>query len=285
MRHHLLQGYLHRSAERAPDQVALVDGDRRVTYAALLAEAQALAGFLAAHAGVGRGDRVVVHLENGAEVPAAVFGALEADAVFSVLNPTMKEDKLLYILNHCRARVLIGQARLAETYARLMAKSPSLGTVVLVGAVPGAAPPGVVRWEDALAARLPPPAWRNIDLDLAALVYTSGSTGEPKGVMLTHANLRNTTWAISTYLQNRPDDVILSTLPLSFDYGLSQVLTATRVGARRGAREELHLPPPGARADGAGAGDGLPRRAHDLRHPAVAQGPVGLRAAEPAVLQ
>jgi acyl-CoA synthetase (AMP-forming)/AMP-acid ligase II len=69
-----------------------------------------------------------------------------------------------------------------------------------------------------------------IDADLAGLVYTSGSTGQPKGVMLTHRNLVHNTWSISTYLGLRDDDVVACVLPLSFDYGLFQIFMAARVG-------------------------------------------------------
>jgi acyl-CoA synthetase (AMP-forming)/AMP-acid ligase II len=69
-----------------------------------------------------------------------------------------------------------------------------------------------------------------IDQDLSLLIYTSGSTGKPKGVMLTHCNICNNAWSISTYLGNTPDDVVLCVLPLSFDYGLFQILTGARVG-------------------------------------------------------
>jgi acyl-CoA synthetase (AMP-forming)/AMP-acid ligase II len=72
---------------------------------------------------------------------------------------------------------------------------------------------------------------RSIDVDLAALVYTSGSTGHPKGVMLTHLNIVSAATSITTYLENTSDDIILNVLPLSFDYGLYQVLMAFKVGA------------------------------------------------------
>jgi acyl-CoA synthetase (AMP-forming)/AMP-acid ligase II len=74
------------------------------------------------------------------------------------------------------------------------------------------------------------PPKRCIDIDLAALIYTSGSTGRPKGVMLTHLNIVSAATSITTYLENRTEDVILSVLPLSFDYGLYQALMAFKFG-------------------------------------------------------
>ena len=70
-----------------------------------------------------------------------------------------------------------------------------------------------------------------IDIDLAMLIYTSGSTGFPKGVMMTHQNIVAAATSITTYLENTSDDIIVSALPLSFDYGLYQVLMAAKLGA------------------------------------------------------
>src|SRR5690606_25852973 len=69
------------------------------------------------------------------------------------------------------------------------------------------------------------------DTDLAALIYTSGSTGEPKGVMLAHENVDAAARSITTYLENTADDILLVVLPMSFGYGLNQLITAMRTGA------------------------------------------------------
>jgi acyl-CoA synthetase (AMP-forming)/AMP-acid ligase II len=76
-----------------------------------------------------------------------------------------------------------------------------------------------------------PSPFGGIDIDLAALIYTSGSTGKPKGVMLTHLNIFSAATSITTYLENTSEDIIINVLPLSFDYGLYQVLMAFKVGA------------------------------------------------------
>src|SRR5262249_40333627 len=77
-----------------------------------------------------------------------------------------------------------------------------------------------------------PPRRNTIDSDLAAIIYTSGSTGEPKGVMLTHRNMVAAASSISHYLAIKPDEVILCVLPLSFDYGLYQMIMAIGAGGR-----------------------------------------------------
>jgi acyl-CoA synthetase (AMP-forming)/AMP-acid ligase II len=94
--------------------------------------------------------------------------------------------------------------------------------------------PTLVAFDELLAegvAQSAPPSL-NIDIDLASIVYTSGSTGDPKGVMLTHRNMLTAATSISSYLGMLEDDVILNALPLAFDYGLYQMIMAFRQGAR-----------------------------------------------------
>ena len=76
------------------------------------------------------------------------------------------------------------------------------------------------------------PSTGTIDQDLACLIYTSGSSGEPKGVMCSHHNMVFAASSVTEYLENTSDDVIICALPLSFDYGLYQLLMAFQCGAR-----------------------------------------------------
>ena len=110
-----------------------------------------------------------------------------------------------------------------------MADAPSVALTIVADA--GSKTPEALSLEAALAAGTPPPTQPGIDLDLAMLIYTSGSTGRPKGVMMTHQNVVAAAHSITSYLENTADDVILSALPISFDYGLYQVLMVAEVGA------------------------------------------------------
>jgi acyl-CoA synthetase (AMP-forming)/AMP-acid ligase II len=167
----------------------------------------------------------------------SIFAILKAGAVFLMVNPTTKADKLCYILNNCRAKGLITDARRLDGSREALADTGCLSTIWLAGGIGEADPVAGKRLADldavlrdnGAAAGAPPN--NCIDIDLAALVYTSGSTGRPKGVMLTHLNIVSAATSITTYLENRTDDIILSVLPLSFDYGLYQVLMAFKVGA------------------------------------------------------
>ena len=210
-----VESFLLESARRSPGKTALVAGPARLTYQDLAARA---AGFAAElhRRGVARGDRVVVFLHNSPEAVIAVFGTLLAGGVFSVVNPGTKADKLAYILNHCTARALITEPRLADVATSARSRVPAVAATLL-------APFSFV---DAA-----PPAQPGIDLDLAMIVYTSGSTGFPKGVTMTHANIAAAATSITTYLESRAEDVVLSVLPLAFDYGLYQALMCAKVGA------------------------------------------------------
>jgi amino acid adenylation domain-containing protein len=232
----LLHDFLIESARRLPAKIALVSQGRRVTYEELDKKSNALAHALG-RAGVRRGDRVVVFADNTVESVISFWGISKANAVVSMVNPQTKEDKLAYLLNDCRARVLVTDGHLAPAFAPAAAKSKHLAALIVSGTIDPArvaALPGVVAWETALGAErsdLAPPR-RSIDIDLAAIVYTSGSTGDPKGVMLTHRNMITAATSITTYLENVEDDVILGVLPLAFDYGLYQMIMAFKMGAR-----------------------------------------------------
>lgn len=225
----LVQEFLSGSAARFPEKAALVCDGRRLTYADLDGLSDRLGNALV-EGGVRRGDRVVLHLPNSVEAVVGIFAVLKAGGTFVALNPSVKAEKLTYILNDCQARALLLQDR-TPGLEGLWEAVPSLVLGIGCGGTGTPADPRLRCFEDLLVeAPAGPPACRAIDLDLACLVYTSGSTGEPKGVMCDHSNVDFASGAIMTYLGNRPDDVILSALPLSFDYGLYQLLMALRMG-------------------------------------------------------
>jgi len=231
----LLHDFLIDSAARLPEKVALVAGAKRLTYAEIDLQSDALARSLV-KLGVARGDRVVVFADNTAEAVVAFWAVLKADAVVVVVNPLTKADKLAYVLNDCRATALVTDGHLIDVFADAAKRSKHLAAVIVAGTDDAAklqGLPSVTPWETALAAPGEgPPRRRNIDVDLASIIYTSGSTGEPKGVMLTHRNMLTAATSISTYLENVEDDVILCVLPLAFDYGLYQMIMSVRVSAR-----------------------------------------------------
>ncbi len=222
--------HLRARGRERPAHAALVCGQRRIPYSELADSAERFAAALVSDCGFANGERCVLFLDNRAETAIGLFGTLRAGGIFSVINPTTKADKLAYVLNDCEASVLVTQASLLETARTAAAQSPSVRRVVVVDDAGATATE--TRWEDFLSTSSTLDASpRGIDIDLAMLVYTSGSTGQPKGVMMTHKNIEHAATSITTYLRMSPDDVVLSVLPLAFDYGLYQLLMCVKKGA------------------------------------------------------
>jgi amino acid adenylation domain-containing protein len=222
----LVHEYLETSAGRTPDKLALICDGQRLTYRQVDQRANRLASGLVS-AGIQRGDRVAIWLPNSVETVLAIYATLKAGATFVVVNATTKADKLAYVLDNCQARCLFAPAARVSEVMATMQEVPSLALGLLCGSgAEGAASSAGLGSLDALLATSPPtrPAVPCIDLDLACLIYTSGSTGEPKGVMSTHANVSFAANSIIRYLENVPDDIVIDVLPLSFDYGLYQLL-------------------------------------------------------------
>ena len=230
----LVRDFLENSAQRSPKKTAVIFGGRGLTYQEVNAWADRLANALLS-LGIKRDDRVGVFLDNSVEAVVAIFAILKANATFVVINPTTKFEKLAYILNNCRVSGLMADWQKFGVVSPIPESAPSLKFAVFSGKKEESAeidPNRFWDYEELLkssAAEAPPPSC--IDQDLATIIYTSGTTGFPKGVMMTHLNVISACTSITTYLENTTSDVILDVLPLSFDYGLYQVLMAFQVGA------------------------------------------------------
>ena len=231
----LVRDFLERSADRHPDKICLVAGGERLSYRHVDTEANRLAHALRS-AGVGRGDRVVISMPNVLEAPVALFGTLKAGAAFVFIHPDTPEEKLRHVIGDCGATAFLGWASPAArpVLEAVLASRASLALVGLAGpqaAELATSSPLAVTWTDLLSGQPEDrPARVNIDLDLACLIYTSGSTGRPRGVICCHDNVVFASGSIIEYVGNVEDDVIYNALPLSFDYGLYQVLMAFRFG-------------------------------------------------------
>ncbi|TVQ70318.1 MAG: acyl-CoA ligase (AMP-forming), exosortase A system-associated [Chromatiaceae bacterium] len=227
--HHLLQA----SAHRAPDAPAVTYGKHTQDYAAATQAAQSFAHGLQA-LGLERGERVGIFLEKRLETVSAIFGTSAAGGVFVPVNPVLKADQVAYILRHCNVRVLVTSPARFNALKEALEHCHDLRHVILTDTptdahtLPGAAVHGWASLSNAPAA--PPP--RIIDTDIAAILYTSGSTGGPKGVVLSHRNMVMGAKSVAQYLENHADDSLLAALPLSFDAGFSQLTTAFHSGAR-----------------------------------------------------
>ncbi len=231
--------FLEASAARTPDKVALVVGKASFTYATLDAWANRIGHALRAR-GVGRGDRVLIFGDNTAEVAAAIWGVLKADAVFFVVNAQVKAEKLAYMIDDAAVAAVIADAVLATAWTDAVQRATTKPAVFVHGpqtprALDLALTAGLLGVDDLAAAVAAQPdtapSRRTLDVDLAAIIYTSGSTGEPKGATLTHRNVAFASWSVTTLLENTADEVILGVVPMAFNYGLYQWLMTVRLGA------------------------------------------------------
>lgn len=235
----LLHQYLEKSAARLPDKRALICGQRRLTYRQINDSANRLAVSLT-NLGINRQDRIIVFMDNSAEAVISLFGILKANAVFIILNPQMKARKLNYILKDSGASCLLTHASKAGVIIDAVSDLEALKHIIWVdheSPIPAASLVAGVNhhsWDWVLSDDAPlnsRPTRGSIDVDLAAIIYTSGSTGYPKGVMSAHYNMVAVIESITQYLENVEEDIILNTLPFSFDYGLYQILMGFSVGA------------------------------------------------------
>ncbi len=212
---------IRRAAARDADAFALRDTERALRYGELLAAVANAAEVFRAH-GIVRGDRVAVIADKRVEAVVAMFGAALAGAVFVPVNPVLKAQQVGHILSDSGATVLVAsERRLAAMREDGSGGGDSVRAWLDVASFAGGP-------HDAGAAG-PPSAV--IESDPAAILYTSGSTGLPKGVVLSHRNLIAGAQSVASYLELVPDDRLLAALPLSFDAGLSQLTTAFRAGA------------------------------------------------------
>ena len=241
----LLHEYLQRSAAATPEKTALVFKKQRFTWSEVEAQAGRIANSLKT-LGLERGDRVAIYLDNSPELAIGIYATLAADGIFVVVNAQTKADKLAYVLNDCRAKILVTDRVLEPHYTLALEQAKHLAHALVIDLGDGPAKIGTVECHDFVktvsAAATAWPEVKRIPTDLAAIIYTSGSTGDPKGVMLTHHNMVSAAESITTYLENRPDDVVLCVLPLSFDYGLYQWLMVNQFGGTLVLEQSFNYP-------------------------------------------
>ena len=213
---------LAKSAARRPAHAAIDYYGRRLGYAELKRQVDALAGYLQHGCGVARGERVLLYLQNSPQFVIAYYAILRADAVVVPVNPMNRTEELRHYVQDSEARVAIAGQDVLDQLAPLeMAK-------VLVAAYADYLPqetdlpiPAFLRqeapsasWREALESGLVPDAPTAGPEDLAVMPYTSGTTGRPKGCMHTHASVQATTVPYLHWRGAREDSVVLCALPL-----------------------------------------------------------------------
>ncbi|MDO8834557.1 MAG: class I adenylate-forming enzyme family protein [Vicinamibacterales bacterium] len=232
MTSHLVHHFLERTASRSPDQLFLIHGSERITYGDLDAGSNRLARLLCS-AGIRRGDRVGLLALNSRLYVESYYAILKAGAVAVPLNTAMDGATLRQTLADCSARALLAGPRFEKLLNVAITGLPELDRLVLPDPTKLATIPARIQalpFAAALDQPATPPPVRTIDLDLASIVYTSGSTGAPRGVMLSHLNLVANTRAIVSYLELSPADRVLAVLPFYYVYGKSLLNTHAAAG-------------------------------------------------------
>ena len=219
-------------ATAEPARECLVGGGRRMTYGQLDAAAAGLAASLLAR-GVAAGDRMAIELPNTPEWGITLLAAARLGAVLVPINPSLGYHELKYQLRHAEARVFVAGETVCGTEYRelfedLDAELPDLAYLVIAGPDDGWYDERVVQF-DLLVERggaLPAPAPRVHEEEPLAILYTSGTLGKPKGVVLTHTNVGFTALGVAEVLRLTPQDRVLGAVPQFTVFGM-QVLVST----------------------------------------------------------
>jgi len=209
---------LRQVAGANPHRLAMVDGPRRITYDAFLTQAIACAAALRAR-GLQPGGRVAIVLPNRLEAATTVYGTWLAGGVAVPLNVQARARDFVPWLRHCDARIVVHERGHADVEQALQDIEDDVRALPLDDDTGYTEAPFMQGEEPAPDS-------------LAMLLYTSGTTGVPKGVMLSHANLLANAEAVVDYLQLTPADSVLDVLPFYYAYGASVLHTHLLSGAR-----------------------------------------------------
>ncbi len=229
MNERLLQHYLDAQASRNPDKVAVTDGNKTLSYQELSIFANKLSHCLR-QIGVDRQDRVVICLPRSVETVAAILGVLKADAIYIPIDHKTPVDRLTRIFTETSPRLILCDSTTMIVVTEALRKGAVAADLLALnpeGDIPDGIP-GLETVHDFIGNE---PAYANCADDLAYILFTSGSTGCPKGVMVSHTNVSHyIDWAVD-YFEINPQDVILSTAPFHFDMSTFDLYCSLKAGA------------------------------------------------------
>ncbi len=217
-----LASYLENSVAAHPDKVALIFDDRKWTFTEVNQKANAIANGLT-DMGIVKGDRVTLFLPNIPEFFFCYFGILKAGGVVNPLNVMLKQNEIDYIIGDCAPKAIATTKALAADPLKVFRKEGSnIEQMIVIG---GDGETDTIHFEEWVTKH--PTRFDSIAVqrdDLAAILYTSGTTGQPKGVMLTHHNLWTNARHCADAVETTYRDIGVCALPLFHSYALTHVL-------------------------------------------------------------
>jgi fatty-acyl-CoA synthase len=223
-----LSQILENAATEVPEKIAVVDGERRKTYGELNSEARALAAGLS---GIGfkKGDRVAIYMKNSIELMTAFYALQKIGVITAWINPLYRQSEARIILKNSEAKGVFifsqwdGRNYLDELL-KLREELPALEKILSAGNEEGIG----IHSFDGLIKRGTNQTLVPADIapqeDLAMLLYTSGTTGQPKGAMISHYAAVRAGWEYSLGVRAGSEDVFIGFLPMSHSYGCGAIL-------------------------------------------------------------
>lgn len=213
-----------------PEKTGVVFNNTSYSYRVINSEASRVASWLQS-IGIHPGDRVALSGTNHIRLISGLFGILKAGAVCVPIHPNTPAANFEFVIGHSSPKVLIVDQDVLRHQENTFRRHPLLAILATDWVHSTQLPPSVVTWEQAMMYPEFTLSVSESSESLAAIIYTSGSTKNPRGVMLGHQQVTFATRAINSVLANTSNDVILMGLPMSFDYGLYQIFLAFASGA------------------------------------------------------
>lgn len=223
--------YLQRSATIYPEKKAVIDGAESLTYRVLFERSRTMASSLAAM-GIGAGDTVSVLCFNTRELLECHYSVPMAGAVLNALNTRIDASTLAFILGHGESRLLMYDAEFSALVQQAVATLEAPPILVVIGADEGGQAPSVLTYDTMLASGDPGFHWKRVadEWDAIALNYTSGTTGDPKGVVYHHRGAFLAALSNAMAFNMSADTVYLWTLPMFHCNGWCYTWAVTAVG-------------------------------------------------------
>ena len=232
---YLLNQLLSESSVKYPDQEAVFFKNEKMSYADLERESNKLAYGLAEN-GVKKGERIGIYMNRCPASLVGVFGILKVGANYVPIDPLCPQGRLNYILKKCRIKFIVTLQNTLEKIAKALSDDIHLQKILVMNGLDKSFEPlktvrlidwqkirGSLKW-DAFPTN-------TIDSDIAYILFTSGSTGNPKGVMLSHRNSLTFINSACEFFQITTDDRLSNICPLHFDMSVFDIFVAIKAGA------------------------------------------------------